>query len=220
MKLLLLLLIIVVISGCNTTNVFVDSRDGQRYKYVAIKERYWMTENMRYNIEGSRYNTNNPDTIYGRLYTWDQAMLACPEGWKLPSTYAWMSLEDFFIKKTKDIIGMKKFRGNNVKILKSRKDWSTPGTDSLKLNILPAGIATDYGGFNQLGKGTFFWTSSPHLVNGQSLEGFADFRYIHNDSLGVYYDVHGTDNHYMSCRCVQIIPKEERKNRKCSNGNF
>jgi len=211
MKLFLLLLIIVIAVACSRTKVFVDTRDGQEYKYVAIKERYWMTENMRYNIEGSRYNTNNPDTIYGRLYTWDQAMAACPEGWRLPSTYAWMSLEDFFIQETKELVKMETYRGSNVKILKSKKDWTTPGTDSLKLNILPAGIATDYGGFNQLGTGTFFWTSSPHLVNGQALDDFADFRYIHNDSLGVYYDVHGKYNHYMSCRCVQLIPKEEQK---------
>jgi uncharacterized protein (TIGR02145 family) len=125
-----------------------------------------------------------------------------------------MSLESFFIKETKEIIEMEKFRGNNVKILKSKKGWLTPGIDSLKLNILPAGIATSYGGFSQMGTGTFFWTSSPHLVNGKPLDGFADFRYIHNDSLGVYYDAHGTDNHYMSCRCVQIIPKDKRNKTK------
>ena len=214
MKLFCLFSIIIIIASCSSTNVFVDTRDGQRYKYVVIEDRYWMTENMRYNIEGSKYNSDNPDTIYGRLYTWDQAMIACPEGWKLPSTYAWMSLESFFIKKNKEIIEMEKFRGNNVKILKSKKGWLTPGTDSLKLNILPAGISTSYGGFSQLGTGTFFWTSSLHLVNGKFLDGFADFRYIHNDSLGVYYDVHGTNNHYMSCRCVQIIPKDKRKKTK------
>lgn len=214
MKLLILLMSVITINACSRTKVFVDERDGQHYKYVIIKTRYWMTENMRYNVEGSKYNPKNPDTIYGRLYNWNQAMAACPKGWKLPSTYAWMSIEDFFIPKTEDVIQMRKYRGKNVKILKSKKDWKTPGTDSLKLNILPAGIATGYDGFSQLGIGTFFWTSSPHLVNGQSLDGFAKFRYIHNDSLGVYYDVHGKDNHYMSCRCVQVIPKDNRKKNK------
>ena len=50
---------------------FVDPRDGERYGYVEIRGLYWMTENMRYNVEGSKLNPDNPSPLYGRsLYTW------------------------------------------------------------------------------------------------------------------------------------------------------
>jgi uncharacterized protein (TIGR02145 family) len=190
----------------HSSKAIVDTRDGQRYGYVEIEDCYWLTENIRYNVPGSKYNPDNPDTIYGRLYNWHQAMKACPKGWRLSGTYDWSSLERFFIASTSDIIKKKQFRGNNVKILKSKKGWTTPGTDSLRLNILPAGVH-DHIRFEQLGKGTFFWTSDSHIKGGILAEEFAYFRYINNDNLGVYSDVHDKNNLYFSCRCVKNVEK-------------
>jgi hypothetical protein len=81
--------VVLVTLACNpipyvsakSPKAFVDPRDGQRYGYVEIDKRYWMTENMRYNVLGSKLNPNNPSPLYGRLYNWEQAMEACPEGW-------------------------------------------------------------------------------------------------------------------------------------------
>ena len=33
--------------------------------------------------------------IYGRLYTWEAALTACPEGWELPGDEDWKQLEVF-----------------------------------------------------------------------------------------------------------------------------
>jgi uncharacterized protein (TIGR02145 family) len=213
-KLILFFIFLGIMVSCNPFNkvpahsykAILDTRDGQRYGYVEIKGRYWLTENMRYNVPGSKCNPNNPDTLYGRLYNWPQAMKACPEGWRLTSTYAWSSLERFFIESTSEIIVIKQFRGNNVKILKAKKGWATSGTDSLRLNILPAGVH-DHIQFEQLGKGTFFWTSDSHIKGGLLAENFAYFRYIHNDSLGVYSDLHEKKLLYFSCRCVKSVKK-------------
>ena len=64
-----------------------DTRDGKIYKTVKIGEQVWMAENLNYEAEGSRcYNDSTTYCKkYGRLYNWETAMKACPNGWHLPS---------------------------------------------------------------------------------------------------------------------------------------
>jgi uncharacterized protein (TIGR02145 family) len=57
-----------------------------------------MAENLDFETaEGSEcYNNNALNcTLYGRQYTWDAAMNACPAGWHLPNGIEWVMLEDF-----------------------------------------------------------------------------------------------------------------------------
>ena len=182
---------------------FVDPRDGEKYGYVEIKGRYWMTENMRYNVKDSKLNPNNPSPLFGRLYNWEQAMKACPEGWRLSTNIDWISLERVFISNTDTLITMNKVRGKNVRILKSKQYWSTPGIDSLKMNILPAGDFV-FGRFGNLGEVAGFWTSESDLRGGRMAKDFAYYRIITDDRTGIYYNVQDKEIYY-SCRCVKNI---------------
>jgi len=53
-----------------------------------------MVQNLNYNMEGSFCYDDDIKNCqqYGRLYTWDAAIQACPKGWHLPSGEEWLQL--------------------------------------------------------------------------------------------------------------------------------
>lgn len=74
---------------------FIDERDNQCYKVTSIAGFDMMAENLNYAdsialpaLRGATYCRLGQEEYCestGRLYTWDAAMVACPEGWRIPS---------------------------------------------------------------------------------------------------------------------------------------
>ncbi|MCP4136847.1 MAG: hypothetical protein GY754_38105 [bacterium] len=84
-----------------TYNSIVDERDDQTYKTISIKGKTWMAQNLNYDDStGNNSWIYKEDTIkekkYGRLYIWESAMNACPDGWHLPSKKEWHNLTKQF----------------------------------------------------------------------------------------------------------------------------
>ena len=135
-----------------------DSRDGKTYKTVTIGSQTWMAENLNYETELSYCYNNSIDSCakYGRHYTWDAAMNACPDGWHLPEAYEWYIL---YLAVDKD---------PNAMQATGWTKWRF-ATDAYGFSALPAG--TYYKGFNY-DKGfngvgdnqTFFWSATEYLV--------------------------------------------------------
>jgi len=111
---------------------FTDARDGKTYKTAILDNQTWMAENLNYDSKDSKCYENKPDncTKYGRLYSWENAKKACPNGWHLPSKIEWEILDT-------DGGGW----GKAGKRLKARSGWkyNGNGTDDYGFSALPGG---------------------------------------------------------------------------------
>ncbi|MDR3013553.1 MAG: fibrobacter succinogenes major paralogous domain-containing protein [Chitinispirillales bacterium] len=150
---------------------FTDPRDGQTYRTVRIGDLTWMAQNLNFTTDDSWCYGDDASNCerYGRLYTWDAAMTACPAGWRLPTGDDLNNL-----LKAAGGIGWR-FDGDQENIdylfaaavasgdiaatrLKSRSpDWD--GTDDLGFSALPGGSHSG-DNFNDIGERGVWWNAS------------------------------------------------------------
>jgi len=115
----------------------------------------WMAENLNYETGESWCYDDDPSMCqkYGRLYTWEAAMTACPSGWHLPSSGEWSSLVDF--------AGGDSLAG---KALKATNDWGQGdgGTDNFGFSALPGGahLNDNNGTFGYGEYQGYWWTAT------------------------------------------------------------
>lgn len=124
---------------------FTDARDGQVYKTVKIGNQVWMSENLNYVTDSSFCYNDSIEycSKYGRLYSWNAAMRACPSGWHLPDTTEWRVLfniaqPDPLKSRTKELaFAMLSSDSGNYGRLKV---WNTVAVHNvLGFSMLPAG---------------------------------------------------------------------------------
>ena len=173
---------------------FKDSRDGKTYKKVTIGSQTWMAENLNFAAEGSVCYENNPDNCakYGRLYNWETAMKACPQGWHLPNNdFEWQGLVD--------IAGGDTIAGTKLKATSGWNEYegkSGNGTDEW-LSALPGGLgggsSGDFAGVGDLG---YWWSATEFNSN------YAYLRCMVYNNSGVGRD-YGTKSFLASVRCVK-----------------
>jgi len=131
-----------------------DKRDGRTYRTVKMPDnKTWLAENLNYKI-GNSWCYDNDDSkckLYGRLYDWNTAMIACPTGWHLPNDQEWAHLSKSIGDWT--VVGTK---------LKTRSGWNDNGngTDNYGFSVLPGGSRDTDGSFSAIGGGGYWWTAS------------------------------------------------------------
>jgi len=159
------------------------THNGETYKTVVIGTQTWFQRNLNYAAEGSmcyKYDPANCD-IYGRLYDWKTAKLACPKGFHLPTIEEWDVLIAF-VKKDKGCDYC------DARHLKATDGWKNNlhNFDSYGFSALPGGCygCSDLssGGFNIEGLGYYgnWWSS----IEGIGVFGHPDarFKFMENSS--------------------------------------
>lgn len=109
-----------------------DPRDGKVYRTVEVAGQVWMAENLNYSERGHCFNDiSEYCDLMGRLYTRNEAMDICPDGWHIPTeneTEALLEAAD-----------------GNIRNLQSANGWSsdttvmTSGNNSLGMSFVGTG---------------------------------------------------------------------------------
>ena len=161
---------------------FTDKRDGKVYATTKIGKQVWMAENLNYATDSSYCYQDDPANCakYGRLYTWDAAMKACPTGWHLPTREEWNELEETL--------------GENVGTKLKSKEMG--GTDAFGFNALPADGRGGNGAFFSIGSNARFWAATEYD------DKLAHNRYLRSDMSRLGSSGHGK-RHAFSVRCVK-----------------
>ncbi len=172
---------------------FTDSRDNKSYKTLKLDNQIWMAENLNYEAEGSKCYENQEDNCqkYGRLYDWNTAMKACPDGWHLPSDAEWQVIVYF--------VGGDKVAGKNLKASSGWNDYngsSGNGTDDFGFAALPGGTGNPGGRFSNDGYFGEWWSASEKDAN-EAWELMMDNR---RNYVGKFTTPKGN---LLSVRCVQ-----------------
>lgn len=189
------------ITGADKTLLpsFTDVRDGKVYSYSNVDGTCWMAENLAYlctdsedNFTFGRPYESEAATadVFGAFYTYEDALVACPEGWRLPTLEEWNSLGEL----SGDLMADAWYNGERL-----WEFWpEVKISNKYNLFALPFGYATvvddeySFTGFNNY---AFFWATD----NGQPV-----CRYIHvSTSQALTFETHSDSDFAASLRCVK-----------------
>ncbi len=191
--------------------------DGQDYYYTRIGNLEWFRNNIGVRRGGAAYeNADIMSDVLGRFYNYDDAMTACPEGWRLPSEEDWLALgsavgckaETYGVIKgvTAKLMADAKFNGVDMWTY-----WPAVGTitNESGFSAIPAGYMnlgpkTETGEYPEaVSSGVYeyaaFWTAD--AVEGES--GMAYYRYIVANQPDVFISKGDKANLGASVRCVR-----------------
>lgn len=167
---------------------YTDTRDGKVYKTITfmreqhggIITRTWFAENVQFNVPGSKAYNGTPEyaKTYGRLYNYEQANRACPEGWHVPTIHEWKHLFHFF--------GGWHHSGK----------YLIAGKES-DMDMLFGGFGQPDGTFQGIGVHGNWWDNELKDTNS------AGVITLKKGDENIYHSKVG-DSHYLSCRCVKF----------------
>lgn len=191
----------IVVSIGGGTDTFTDPRDGQTYNTIEIGDQTWFAENLNYQTANSWWFENNSSNgnIVGRLYTWDAALTACPNGWHLPDDDEWKVLE-IELGMSQSEADDSWFRGTDEgKKMKSISGWPSNGngTNSSGFSALPGGYRGTNGSWNSFSSDASWWTSTE---SGSS--NYIYFRHLYTTEDKVYRAGKDKDSG-VSVRCLK-----------------
>lgn len=191
--------------------------DGEDYYYVRIGDLDWFRNNLAKGGKGVPYlNSEAISNVLGRYYTYNEAVSACPDGWRLPTEEDWMSLaaavgspatEKYSVFEN---VASKLFADVTFNGTQLFQYWPEVGdiTNSSKLSVVPCGfsnlgpIAADgtYPGasFDGIFEYAVMWTADK--VDGEDM---AYYRYMFHELPDMLVGQGDVNTFGASVRCVR-----------------
>ena len=155
----------------------------------------WFRNNLAWTGAGVAYE-NSDVTSYplGRYYTWDEAMTACPEGWRLPTDEEWETLGTSAGALSADAY------------LNSHRMWEywpdVTRTNESGMSVIPSGytlVGKSMPTFKRIYDYAAFWTSTESADN----PAMARYRYIYVEEDDVKMTYGDKASLALSVRCVR-----------------
>ena len=200
--------------------------DGKKYIYTTVGSTDWMCRNISDETAGAPYMNNTAmSDVFGRYYSYEEALTICPEGWQLPSEEDWVELakaagaenaEPYEILEgiAAAIMGNAYF--NDVLMWEY---WPAVGdiTNRTGLSMIPAGYATlneknpspiqnefkenayPQALFKGYAEYAAFWTADA----AEDEEGMAYYRYLICDQPDLMIGKGGVNSFGASVRCIR-----------------
>lgn len=203
--------------------IFVDPRDGNKYKIIQLGGQIWFAENVRFNSENSFCYKSEEEYCqkYGRLYSnscsrrWandknkicKSLLDVCPDGWHIPTSAEWETL----ISRT----GGQTTAG---KFLKSSFGWrfEKNGIDAVEFNVIPVPYVEPEHLNNNLGKGvqSCFWKQTKHSPNSENESFVGTLCFDLSDSIPSSFSTNVSYYGIHPVRCIYELPKESESTKK------
>ncbi len=193
--------------------------DGIRYYYAMVNGMDWFRNNLANPAYGVPYvNAEAMSNVFGRYYCYEDAVRACPEGWRLPTDEEWIGMAEYIKnKELADAYGI--IPGIAADLMAdiqfNQEDmweyWPAVGeiTNRSRLAFIPSGYANlgnrssdgsfpaaSFFGVNEY---SVFWTAD--MVDDE--EGMAYYRYLISDQPDMQIGKGDIRTHGASVRCVR-----------------
>lgn len=186
-----------------------DDRDGSIYICREIGGVAWMRENLAYGDEdfGMPYRSEKLAPLFGRLYTYEEASVACPEGWTLPSDQDYINMVNALVPGDySQFSDIDKVAGSLVMNITFNGDkmWEySPAYEITKdpqFCALPMGYGIKETGYlDGYSRYAAFWTSDVNPLDA----GQAMYRYLYLDSDKFMSGTADKNSMTMTVRCIK-----------------
>lgn len=191
--------------------------NGIEYYYTTIGNLDWFRQDLAYTTSGIPFrNGEAMDGVFGRFYNHEEALKACPEGWRLPTDQEWAEMAkiisgndkaDYLHKDIPGIAGKVKtdayFNGE-----KMWEYWPSAGkiTNESHLAIIPSG----YVNLEEVEDGSYphavftgVFKYSAHWTADVAEDGLAYYRYIYSSLPDMFIGKADTKTFGAAVRCVR-----------------
>jgi len=188
--------------------LFTDPRDGHEYLCTTLEGKDWFRENLSYKGSGIPLeNCEAASDVFGRFYTYSEAMSACPEGWRLSTLDDWADAASATLGtkpelKERYYSAAGAFMGDLY--LNGSKIWEywpdVKITDRLGLSMIPLGYANKTEGkaeFKSMYDYAAFWTADEKDAEQ------AYYRYFFDESPDLFIGSTSKSSFAANVRCVR-----------------